>query len=145
MTTLDLLNKDFELTDGGLRLAELLHESTGELFSYKNDYIIKKASSLYLNEITVQKEIADTAKAPTLGFESTMIALSQTDPQKTILMRFIESSTWDGRVFFDESKTLLGAILGKKRNNWKTPPNWDGSEQMLREYNNPAASTPDID
>ncbi|RMP64541.1 hypothetical protein [Pseudomonas syringae group genomosp. 3] len=143
MTTLDLFNTDFELTDNGLRLTESLHEATGELFSYKNDYIIKKASSLYLNEITVQKEIADTAKAPTLGFESTMIALSQTAPQTTILMRFVESPTWDGRVFFDESKTLLGAILGKKRNNWQTPPNWDGSEQMLSEYNNPAASAPD--
>lgn len=52
----------------------------------------------------MQKEIADTAKAPGLGFESTMLALSQTDPQTdpqtTILMRFIESPTWDGRVFF---------------------------------------------
>ncbi|NAT21381.1 hypothetical protein [Pseudomonas syringae] len=108
MTTLDLFNTDFELTDNGLRLAESLHESTGELFSYKNDYIIKKDSSLYLNEMTVQKENADTAKAPTLGFESTMIALSQIDPQTTILMRFIESPTWDGRVFLMRTKLYSG-------------------------------------
>ncbi|WP_122679304.1 hypothetical protein [Pseudomonas viridiflava] len=138
MTTLDLLSKDSELTDSGLRLIKSIHELTGESFFYKNEYIIKKAGSMYLSEITVQKEIANTAKVPTLGFESTIISISQIDPQATVLMRFIESSTWDGRIFFDESRILLGVILGKKRNNWKTPPNWDGSEQMLREYNNPA-------
>ncbi|WP_122585245.1 hypothetical protein [Pseudomonas viridiflava] len=145
MTTLDLLNKDFALTDSGLRLVDSLHKSTGESFSYKNEYVIKKTSNLYLNEITVQREIADAAKVPTLGFESTMRALSQSEPQTTILMRFIESPTWDGRIFFDEDKNLFGAILGKKRNNWKTPPNWDGSEQMLRDYNNAAASAPSDD
>ncbi|MEE4672705.1 hypothetical protein V2L05_26130 [Pseudomonas alliivorans] len=61
MTTLDLLSKDFELTDSGLRLVKSIHESTGELFFYKNEYIIKKDRSIYLSEITIQEE-----KLPTL-------------------------------------------------------------------------------
>lgn len=56
----------------------------------------------------MQKEVADTANAPALGFESTMLALSQTDPQTTILMRFIESPTWDGRVFLMRVKLYSG-------------------------------------
>lgn len=54
-------------------------------------------------------------------------------------MRFINSPHWDGRVYFSSEKKLLGIILGKKVNaNWLTPPDLDGSLEMLENFNNKA-------
>lgn len=70
------------------------------------------------------------------GFEELINALSSMVPDAILSMRFIDSTSWDGHIFYDEKNTFIGAIIGKKNNkNWETPPNWDGSEEMLRTYN----------
>jgi len=136
MNILDLLQQNFHLTDGGIKSAKLLKKSTDESFIFKNDYIIKKTSDAYKKELTTQKEIANTTSSVMPGFEELINALSSMAPDAILSMRFIDSTSWDGRIFYDEENTFIGAIIGKKKNkNWETPPNWDGSEEMLRTYN----------
>ncbi|SDO68980.1 hypothetical protein SAMN04489798_3590 [Pseudomonas arsenicoxydans] len=138
MNILDLLQQNFHLADGGIKSAKLLNKSTEESFIFKNDYIIKKASDAYKKELTTQKEIANTTSSVMPGFEELINALSSMAPDAILSMRFIDSTSWDGRIFYDEENTFIGAIIGKKKNknkNWETPPNWDGSEEMLRTYN----------
>lgn len=136
MNILDLLQQNFHLADGGIKSAKLLKKSTEESFIFKNDYIIKKTSDAYKKELTTQKEIANTTSSVMPGFEELINALSSMAPDVIISMRFIDSTSWDGRIFYDEENTFIGAIIGKKKNkNWETPPNWDGSEEMLRTYN----------
>ncbi|WP_454842720.1 hypothetical protein [Pseudomonas hormoni] len=136
MNILDLLQQNFHLADGGIKSAKLLKKSTEESFIFKNDYIIKKTSDAYKKELTTQKEIANTTSSVMPGFEELINALSSMAPDAIISMRFIDSTSWDGRIFYDEENTFIGAIIGKKKNkNWETPPNWDGSEEMLRTYN----------
>lgn len=136
MNILDLLQQNFHLTDGGIKSAKLLKKSTEEYFIFKNDYIIKKTSDAYKKELTTQKEIANTTSSVMPGSEELINALSSMAPDAILSMRFIDSTSWDGRIFYDEENTFIGAIIGKKKNkNWETPPNWDGSEEMLRTYN----------
>lgn len=136
MNILDLLQQNFHLADGGIKSAKLLKKLTEESFIFKNDYIIKKTSDAYKKELTTQKEIANTTSSVMPGFEELINALSSMAPDAIISMRFIDSTSWDGRIFYDEENTFIGAIIGKKKNkNWETPPNWDGSEEMLRTYN----------
>ena len=136
MNILDLLQQNFHLTDGGIKSAKLLKKSTDESFIFKNDYIIKKTSDAYKKELTTQKEIANTTSSVMPGFEELINALSSMAPDAILSMRFIDSASWDGRIFYDEKNTFIGAIIGQKKNkNWETPPNWDGSEEMLRTYN----------
>jgi len=136
MNILDLLQQNFHLTDGGIKSAKLLKKSTDESFIFKNDYIIKKTSDAYKKELTTQKEIANTTSSVMPGSEELINALSSMAPDAILSMRFIDSTSWDGRIFYDEENTFIGAIIGKKKNkNWETPPNWDGSEEMLRTYN----------
>lgn len=136
MNILDLLQQNFHLADGGIKSAKLLKKLTEESFIFKNDYIIKKTSDAYKKELTTQKEIANTTSSVMPGFEELINALSSMAPDVIISMRFIDSTSWDGRIFYDEENTFIGAIIGKKKNkNWETPPNWDGSEEMLRTYN----------
>ncbi|RON10699.1 hypothetical protein BK659_04080 [Pseudomonas brassicacearum] len=142
MNILDFLEQDFNLSGSGLETAKLIRRETDEDFVYKNEYIIKKTGDAYKKEITTQKEIADTAAMAIPGFEQLINALSEIQPETVISMRFIDSLNWDGRIYFDETKKILGMILGKKKNkNWKTPPNWDGSEEMLRQYNASSSSS----
>jgi hypothetical protein len=136
MNILDLLQQNFHLADGGIKSAQLLKKSTEESFIFKNDYIIKKTSDAYKKELTTQKEIANTTSSVIPGFEELINALSSMAPDAILSMRFIDSTSWDGRIFYDEKNTFIGAIIGQKKNkNWETPPNWDGSEEMLRTYN----------
>ncbi|WDH35663.1 hypothetical protein [Pseudomonas chlororaphis] len=132
--------KLIELLKGNLGLSEDLNSSTesisNEDFSYKNDYIIKKACKVYNNEICIQKNIAENSNMLIPGFTELTNELRKISPDTIISMRFIDSNNWAGRIFFDEEKKLIGLILGKKKNkNWVTPPNWDGSEEMLKKYN----------
>jgi hypothetical protein len=136
MNILDLLKQNFHLAGGGIKSAQLLKKSTEENFIFKNDYIVKKTSDAYKKELTTQKEIANTTSSVMSGFEELINALSNIAPDAILSMRFIDSTSWDGRIFYDEKNTFIGAIIGKKKKkNWETPPNWDGSEEMLRTYN----------
>lgn len=136
MNVLDFLQQHFHLAEVETKSAQLLKKSAKESFVFKNAYIIKKTSDAYKKELTIQKEIANTTSSEMLGFEELINALSNMAPDAILSMRFIDSNSWDGRIFYDEKNKFIGAIIGKKKNkDWETPPNWDGSEEMLRTYN----------
>ncbi|PWE45675.1 hypothetical protein C9I50_02890 [Pseudomonas prosekii] len=136
MNVLDFLQQHFHLAEVETKSAQLLKKSAKESFVFKNAYIIKKTSDAYKKELTIQKEIANTTSSEILGFEELINALSNMAPDAILSMRFIDSNSWDGRIFYDEKNKFIGAIIGKKKNkDWETPPNWDGSEEMLRTYN----------
>ena len=62
--------------------------------------------------------------------------MASLDDSRTIFMKMVDSESWGGRLYFSRNKQLLGVFLGKKRNaKWQTPPNWDGSQKELEEYN----------
>jgi len=135
--------KLFELLDSNYQISgelnseinsglEILDEET---FKYKNDSIFSEVTSHFLSIINIQKQSADNANHPTLGFDKLKASLNNISGDKIINMRMIESENWAGRVYSDNTN-LIGLFLGKKRNkNWKTPPNWDGSIEMLEKYN----------
>ena len=135
MDALDFLQQNLHLLSGELKSARSLTNLTEEIFNFKNDYIIRKSSHTYKKELAIIKEIASTTSSETRGFEDLIKALSGMAPDSVASMRFIESTHWDGRVFYDEKNTCMGVAIGKKKQNWHTPPNWDGSEEMLRTYN----------
>jgi hypothetical protein len=136
MNLLDFLQQHFHLAEVETKSAQLLKKSAKESFVFKNAYIINKTSDAYKKELTIQKEIANTTSSKMLGFEELINALSNMAPEAILSMRFIDSNSWDGRIFHDEKNKFIGAIIGKKKNkDWETPPNWDGSEEMLRTYN----------
>ncbi|MBV1809867.1 hypothetical protein [Pseudomonas viridiflava] len=135
MDTLDFLKQNLHLSNDEIKSAGSLTNLTEEIFNFKNDYIIRKSSNTYKKELALIREIARTTSSETRGFEDLINALSGMVPDSVVSMRFIESTHWDGRVFYDEKNTCMGVAIGKKKQNWHTPPNWDGSEEMLRTYN----------
>ena len=89
-----------------------------------------------MREIHLQNEIATSENKISLGFENLENQLSNCQPEDLVSMRFIESPSWGGRAYLLEAGRLLGVFLGEKNNkNYKTPPNWDGSLETLKEYN----------
>lgn len=136
MKLLALLKDNFTLSEDLNISTKEISNTINEDFSYKNDYTIKKTSQTYSDEVCIQKNIADSSGMQMPGFKELINELKKIPPTATIYMRFIDSSSWSGRVFFDEKNKLVGLILGKKQNkNWITPPDWDGTEEMLRKYN----------
>jgi hypothetical protein len=142
MSLVDFIKNNYEISDSeqeNLRKFEI--ETTND-FQYKNEYAIKKTPETYIQEITIQKGISEKSNRIMLGYKEAIKNLKELDTDEAVLMRFIENPCWDGRVFFSEKSNYLGLILGKKVNpEWKTPPNWDGSLEMLERFNN----RPEID
>ncbi|MGY2355353.1 hypothetical protein [Pseudomonas sp. SDO5215_S409] len=65
-----------------------------------------------------------------------LVALSLFPSEECIFMRFVDSARWDGRACYDERNVLMGVALGIKQHpDWSTPPHWDGSVEMLINYN----------
>ena len=136
MSLLELLETDFSLSREIFLDVQAIDKRIHEEFSYKNEYIIDNTSAHYLREIHLQNEIAVSANKISLGFDILEKQLANCQPEDLVRMRFIESPDWAGRVYFLEGGRLLGIFLGEKdHKNYKTPPNWDGSLEMLKEYN----------
>ena len=136
MTLLDFLEQNFDVPKNIYESVKSISHKTAGKFSFKNSYTIKKSSSEYINEVSIQKNIANKAKKPMPGYPELLSELRKTSPEAVIAMRFLDSQDWDGRVFFSEKQILKGVILGKKTNKtWETPPNWDGSKEMIEKYN----------
>lgn len=107
-----------------------------ESFSYPNNFIIKKTASRIKEEIQTQHKSARASGIEVLGFKQLLKNTELLPPQTTVNLRSIDSNNWGGQVYYSEKKETLGVLIGKKRRpNWKTPPNWDGSELELIEYN----------
>lgn len=89
-----------------------------------------------MREIHLQNEIAVSKNKTGLGFEKLEKQLTSCQLEDLVYVRFVESLSWEGRVYFLEGGSLLGVFLGEKNNkNYKTPPNGDGSLESLRKYN----------
>ena len=54
--------------------------------------------------------------------------------QKIHVLEFIDE-IYGGKIIIYEKK-IIGLILVKKNNKYYTPPNWDGSNEMLEKFNN---------
>ncbi|VVP43369.1 hypothetical protein [Pseudomonas fluorescens] len=136
MKFLDLLKQNFKLSKAMEESMKSIFCNADETFSFKNSYVIKKTSNNYVDEVSIQKSIADTAGKTMPGYLNLLNELNKISPDTIISMRFIDSESWGGRVFFDENQVLIGVILGKKtKKDWKTPPDWDGSQEMIEKYN----------
>lgn len=136
MSLLELLENNASLPEEVLLDIQVIDRLICEDFCYKNEYVIDNTSAHYLREIHLQKEISASGNKVSLGFENLEKQLTHCQPEDLVSMRFIESSSWGGRAYFLEVGRLLGVFLGEIKNkNYKTPPNWDGSQETLNEYN----------
>lgn len=136
MNLVGLLKSDFALSNDMLVDVQKIDEHIGENFSFKNEYVIENISSHFLRETHLQNEIAVSKNKTSLGFEKLERQLTNCQFEDLVYVRFVESLSWKGRVYFLEGGSLLGVFLGEKNNkNYKTPPNWDGSLESLRKYN----------
>lgn len=132
----EFIEKNFQLTEGSLLSIGKAKKIINEDIEFKNEYIVKKICIAYIDEIKIHHTIATSTCAEILGFDELISTLKLQAPEKEIFMRFISSTSWSGRVYFDESNNFLGYLIGRKKNiGWSTPPNWDGSEKMLEEFN----------
>lgn len=136
MTLLELLENNSSVPKETLLDIQDIDKRICEDFCYKNEYIINNTSEHYLREIHLQNEIATSENKISLGFENLEKQLANCQPEDLVSMRFIESPNWGGRAYLLEAGRLLGVFLGEKNNkNYKTPPNWDGSLETLKDYN----------
>ncbi|WP_458378893.1 hypothetical protein [Pseudomonas chlororaphis] len=101
MKLLELLKNSFSLSENLNSSAESISNEINEDFSYKSDYITKKTSKIYSDEIYIQKDIADNSNMQMPGFKELISELRKTSPDTIISMQFIDSKNWDGRIFFD--------------------------------------------
>lgn len=136
MKICDFIEKNFQLTEGSLISIGKAKKIINEDVEFKDEYVVKKTCTAYIDEIKIHHNIATSTCAEILGFDELISTLNTQAPEKEIFMRFISSTSWSGRVYFDASNNFLGYLIGRKKNiGWSTPPNWDGSEKMLEEYN----------
>lgn len=136
MNISEFFDKSFHLTRDALMMLKKVDDLINEDFYFKNDCAVKKSCAAYIDEIKIHHNIVTSACAKILGFDELMPVLQRQAPSKEIVMRFISSVSWSGCVYFDELNNFLGYLIGRKKNiGWSTPPNWDGSEKMLEDYN----------
>lgn len=136
MSLLELLESGFSLSNDISADIQAIDARICENFCYKNEYVIDNTSAHYFREIHLQNEIAASENKTILGFDNLEKQLTNCQPEDLVSMRFIESSNWGGRTYKLKGGKILGVFLGEKINkNYKTPPNWDGSLEALREYN----------
>lgn len=131
------------LNNGASLSKEMLHEIKEidscilENFQYQNEYTTTNSCKHLREEISIQHATAISNQKITLGYDFLEKELSNCKPEDIISMRFIGSTNWAGRAYYSESGGLLGVFLGRKPyKNYKTPPNWDGSVESLKKFNN---------
>lgn len=137
MSLVYFIENNYSLSEQSKDILREIEAETSNNFRFKNTYTIRKNARAYIQEIKTQKEISERSRRVMLGYEETIKNLAPLDSEDLVSMRFIENDAWDGSVFFSIEKKYYGIILGKKINSqWKTPPNWDGSLEMLEKFNN---------
>lgn len=138
MNLIEVLKEILYLTQDDIAFIEVLHKEklNHELFRFKNEYEIKKKCSLITHETFVHREISKSTNKNIVGIEFLLKKLESIDDNSTIHIRFIESDKWDGMVYFNKFNYFIGILLGEKEIQKKqTPPDWDGSIEMLNEFN----------
>ena len=136
MNIFEFIDKNFHLAKNSLISLRKAESLINEDIEFKNEHTVKKTCAAYIDEIEIHHNIATSACAEISGFEELISTLKLQSLDKEIFMRFINSTNWSGYVYFDESNNFLGYLIGRKKNiGWSTPPNWDGTDKMLEEYN----------
>jgi len=136
MTLQQLLTNDRPLSKEMIDELKMIDSFILESFRYQNEYVIKNTCKHFHREIATQNITAQSSNKKTLGYEFLEKQLINFVPEDAISMRFIESLSWGGRAYFYGDGNLLGVFLGQKEHkNYKTPPNWDGSIESLKRFN----------
>lgn len=136
MNLSEFIDKNFHASKSSLISLRGAEKKINEDVEFKNEYTVKKTCAAYIDEIEIHHNIATSTCAEISGFDELISTLKLIAPEKEIYMRFISSRSWSGYVYFDKSNNFLGYLIGRKKNiGWSTPPNWDGTEKMLKEYN----------
>lgn len=115
MKIFEFIEKNFQLTEGSSLSIGKAKKIINEDIEFKNEYIVKKTCTSYIDEIKIHNTIATSTCAEILGFDELISTLKLQAPEKEIFMRFISSTSWSGRVYFDESNNFLGYLIGRKK------------------------------
>ena len=137
MITRELLKTllaDYVQTDWGNQLASILD---GPACEVSGD--ISELNVLYILGTTeIQMNTTRKANKKTFGFDELIKSLRSLEPKERLTWITVKSTDWIGRCIVNHDKTkLIGCafVESPKRPVLKTPPNWDGTQEMLDEYN----------
>jgi hypothetical protein len=138
MKLISLIKAKFHLSNDCANKLEWLNEYTYQDISFEcNDtYTIEKKCSHLIHETIIHKEIANSTNNATIGADELLIKLQHILSDETIYIQFIDANSWSGNIYFNKNNEYIGLLLGKKKKEKrKTPPNWDGSLEMLETFN----------
>lgn len=100
--------------------------------------LIRKSNVKFIRElIRIQDTTTSKFKYEKFGFDEAIRRLRKFSDTEVILTMDVKSVKWNGRCIFNESfDQIIGCtmVLGSRRQ-LKTPPDWDGSNEMLDSYN----------
>lgn len=137
MSIYKLLNETLSISQETRNALDTIDTKLKEHFFFEDAIIITKIASRLIEEVNLQYNSAQAAKIEVLGFDHLFTNLARIDPTCPVTFRSIGSNGWSGLAYYSKENESLGIMIAKKRRpNWKTPPNWDGSEKQLVEYNN---------
>lgn len=91
-----------------------------------------------LGTTEIQMNTTRNGNKKTFGFDELKKSLKFFDPNEKVLWITVLSADWIGRCIVNRDKTeLIGCafVESPPKTRLKTPPNWDGTEEMLMEYN----------
>lgn len=121
-------------TDWGIKLASILDNPACEIPDDINEFDV-----LYvLGTTEIQMNTTRNANKKTFGFDELIKSLKTFEPKERVVWITVLSTDWIGRCIVNHEKTkLIGCafVESPKRPALKTPPNWDGTQEMLIEYN----------
>jgi len=104
MTLLKLIESNFILAEHNKKTLKKAAIGIAENFTFKNEYTVKKTSKRCIEEISIQKELTENAGSMMRGYKEAKDSLQKLPPENIVLMRFIQSQNWSGRVFYLEKK-----------------------------------------
>ncbi|MES2262208.1 MAG: hypothetical protein V4724_27120 [Pseudomonadota bacterium] len=135
-----LLNKNIQdsqtnQTECNDYLKSILNDPTCRTIDGTNEFDVHYV----LGTTAIQINTAHRANKKNFGFDELLNSLKKLDPNEKVVWVTILSTEWSGRCVLNHKKTkLIGCafVESNKMPALRTPPNWDGSQEMLIEYNN---------
>jgi hypothetical protein len=121
-------------SDLRIQLEEFINDPTARLSGQINS----NTSSNERATLKIQQMSVVRSGSKHYGFEELVSALDAFDPTTQVTSRSIESNVWGGRLVLNFSGDyVFGAVMVKRPTGPRliTPPNWDGSREMLKKYN----------
>lgn len=137
MSTIELLKAllaDDVWPDWCNKFASILDDPTCEISDDINEFDV-----LYvLGTTEIQMNTTRNANKKIFGFDELIKSLKTLGSKERVAWITVKSTDWIGRCIVNHDKTkLIGCafVESPKRPVLKTPPNWDGTKEMLDEYN----------